>query len=142
VRKLLVPIDSAVLPENLKKYLKEFAIPMEYEVTLLYVIPIDRNLVHGDLIMIHEQNRETFEATAKALLDTVEADLKALGIEHIVKKQLSGDPAHEIVNMAEKGEFHLIAMCTHGMSVPKRLLIGSVTNKVVHRSEIPVMVIR
>jgi nucleotide-binding universal stress UspA family protein len=65
-----------------------------------------------------------------------------MGIEKVQTKQTSGDPAEEIVKMAENEGFHLVVMCTHGMGITKRLLIGSVTNKVVHHSQIPVLTVQ
>ena len=142
MRKLLLPIDSSSVPDRLVDYLKEFVPALDYEVTLLNVIPLDRNLVHGDLIGVYDLNREKFEETAAEMLNIVEATLLAAGITNIKKFHVTGDPAQMIVRTAETEDFHLIMMCTHGMGAAKRLLIGSVTNKVVHHSEIPVIVIR
>lgn len=142
MRKLLLPIDSSSVPDRLVEYLKEFVPALDYEVTLLNVIPLDRNLVHGDLIGVYDLNREKFEETAADMLNVVEATLRGAGITNIQKLHVTGDPAQMIVRTAETDDFHLIMMCTHGMGAAKRLLIGSVTNKVVHHSEIPVIVIR
>lgn len=142
MKKLLLPIDSSNIPDKLKEYLKDFVIALDYEVTLLNVIPLDRNLVHGDLIGVYDLNREKFEETSQQMLDMFETSLRELGIENIKKMHVTGDPAQIIVRLAETEGFHLIMMCTHGMGAAKRLLIGSVTNKVVHNSEVPVIVIR
>lgn len=53
-----------------------------------------------------------------------------------------GDPASTILEIAENQDFDMIIMCTHGMSIVKRFALGSVTNKVVHHSNVPVLVIR
>lgn len=142
MKKLLLPVDSSSVPERLITYLKDFVTCLDYEVTLLNVIPLDRNLVHGDLIGVYDLNREKFEDTAQEMLSLVEAALREAGITNIKKMHVTGDPAQMIVRIAETEDFHLVMMCTHGMGAAKRLLIGSVTNKVVHHSEIPVMVIR
>lgn len=142
MRKLLLPIDSSNVPDRLKDYLKDFVTCLDYEVTLLNVIPLDRNLVHGDLIGVYDLNREKFEETAQEMLNLAEASLREAGITNIKKMHITGDPAQMIVRIAENEDYHMIMMCTHGMGAAKRLLIGSVTNKVVHHSEIPVVVIR
>ena len=54
----------------------------------------------------------------------------------------TGDPASKIMNIAESEDFDLIIMCTHGMSAIRRFTLGSVTNKVVHHANIPVLVLR
>lgn len=142
MKKLLLPVDSSKVPERVMNYLKEFVDALDYEVTLLNVIPLDRNLVHGDLIGVYDLNREKFEETAQEMLDKFEVELKAAGITNVKKMHVTGEPAQMIVRIAETEDFHMIMMCTHGMGAAKRLLIGSVTNKVVHHSEIPVIVIR
>jgi nucleotide-binding universal stress UspA family protein len=53
-----------------------------------------------------------------------------------------GEADRKIVEIAETQDFHLIMMCSHGMGAAKRLLIGSTTNKVIHHSNIPVLVIK
>ena len=57
-------------------------------------------------------------------------------------KETAGDPAVEIIEEAEKGEYDLIIMKTHGMKAKKRFMLGSVTDKVVHHVKIPVLVVR
>jgi len=53
-----------------------------------------------------------------------------------------GDPARTIVELAESGDYDLIAMGTHGRSGFAHLLLGSVTEKVVRRSSRPVLTVR
>lgn len=142
MRKLLVPIDSNTLPDSLKKLLEDFVAAMDYEVTLIYVTPISRNQVHGDLMAFREENEALFEDLAKNMLGEVETELKAVGIDRIQKVHAMGDPAEEILKLAETGEFHSIAMNSRGMGAVKRLLIGSVTNKIVHHAAIPVIVVK
>jgi len=52
-----------------------------------------------------------------------------------------GDPAREIVNYAAECEADLIAMGRHGQSALVGMLMGSVTQKVLATSPVPVMVI-
>jgi nucleotide-binding universal stress UspA family protein len=53
-----------------------------------------------------------------------------------------GDPARTIVDEAERGNYDLIAMGTHGRTGLAHLLLGSVAEKVVRRSSRPVMTVR
>jgi nucleotide-binding universal stress UspA family protein len=57
-------------------------------------------------------------------------------------KEVVGDPAAEIINEAENGDYDLIVMRTHGMKATRRFLMGSVTNKVVHHINKPILVVR
>jgi nucleotide-binding universal stress UspA family protein len=49
-----------------------------------------------------------------------------------------GDPAHTILNYAREHSVDLIMMPTHGYGPFRSLLLGSVTAKVLHDSELPV----
>jgi nucleotide-binding universal stress UspA family protein len=64
-----------------------------------------------------------------------------LGLK-IEVKETAGDPPVEIIEEAEKGDYDLIIMRTHGMNARKRFMLGSVTDKVVHHVKIPILVIR
>lgn len=52
---------------------------------------------------------------------------------------LQGDPAHEIVTLADEGETDMIVMGTHGRTGLSRLLMGSVAEAIVRRANCPVL---
>jgi nucleotide-binding universal stress UspA family protein len=54
----------------------------------------------------------------------------------------TGDPVEQILATAERDKVDLIVMASHGHGAIDRLLIGSVSDRVVRTSRIPVMVIR
>jgi nucleotide-binding universal stress UspA family protein len=53
----------------------------------------------------------------------------------VTRVMLEGDPAKNILQYSKEHKVDLIAMPTHGMSVFRRLLLGSVTAKVLHDAE-------
>ena len=53
-----------------------------------------------------------------------------------------GDPASAILDEAEKGDYDLVIMRTNTMKKRKRFMMGSVTNKVVHHIDKPILIIR
>ena len=55
---------------------------------------------------------------------------------------LEGNPAEEIIDFAEKNDFDLIVMGTHGMTGISRFLLGSVAENVVRHSKKTVLVVR
>ncbi len=76
----------------------------------------------------------------KAVSD-VKENGEAAGVE--VKEILGeGHPSNEIIDFAENNNADLIVMGTHGKSGIDRFLLGSVAEKVVRNSKIPVMVVR
>lgn len=54
----------------------------------------------------------------------------------------TGDPATELIRVAEEGEVDLIAMSTHGHRFIADLLFGTTVNKVRHLVKIPVLLLR
>jgi nucleotide-binding universal stress UspA family protein len=55
---------------------------------------------------------------------------------------LRGIPAERILDYAEENGINLIVMGTQGLTGFKRFLIGSVSEKVLRYSKVPVMIIR
>ena len=55
---------------------------------------------------------------------------------------LDGSPSREIVRYAEREDCDLIVMGTHGRGGIDRLLLGSVAERVVRSSNIPVLTVR
>jgi nucleotide-binding universal stress UspA family protein len=53
---------------------------------------------------------------------------------------VQGDPALEILRRSEESQTDLIVMSSHGRSGPSRWVFGSVTEKVLHASRIPLIV--
>ncbi|NWF52802.1 MAG: universal stress protein [Nitrospirae bacterium] len=76
---------------------------------------------------------EHIERNIKPELDEGEKILKDLGIKVDIGKFISeGDPAHEIVRIAEDEDFSTIIMARRGLSELMEFVLGSVTSKVVH----------
>ena len=50
--------------------------------------------------------------------------------------------AEEINKFTEQNYIDLVVMATHGRSEPRRWILGSVTNKIVHEGNTPIMLIR
>jgi len=53
-----------------------------------------------------------------------------------------GNPYEEIIDLASTQPVDMIVMSTHGRTGPQRLVIGSVTEKVVRTAPCPVFTVR
>jgi nucleotide-binding universal stress UspA family protein len=89
---------------------------------------------------IHERIQER---AGKALQDATGA-LQAAGTPPTEGKVVEGPAAEAILKEAEDGEYDLIVMGSRGVSLDNGYdrLIGSVTERVLHRALCPVLVIR
>lgn len=64
--------------------------------------------------------------------------------EEVVARVLirEGHAAEEIIKQLKTGEYDLIVMGTHGRSGDERALVGSVTERVLSRSPVPMVITR
>ncbi len=85
--------------------------------------------------------REFLETEAKKAVTFVEETGKASGIR-VEPVFLEGHPADRILDFAEQEDMDLIVMGTLGRTGIDRFLLGSVAEKVVRHSKIPVMVVK
>jgi nucleotide-binding universal stress UspA family protein len=88
-----------------------------------------------------ESLREFLESEAKKAVTYVEDAGRAAGIE-VEPVILEGHPADRIMNFAEQEGMGLIVMGTLGRTGLDRFLLGSVAEKVVRHSKIPVMIVK
>ena len=66
------------------------------------------------------------------------ATLKQKGITAKIEV-LSGKPAEEIIKYSKDNNVDLIVMSTHGRSGFSRIVFGSVADKVLRQSEVPLL---
>lgn len=90
---------------------------------------------------LNERYIEQEKANNRNFLDFVELLYQREGIktDTILAE---GDPASAILDEAKKGDYDLVIMKTHTMKERKRFMLGSVTNKVVHHINKPILIIR
>lgn len=80
-----------------------------------------------------EFKKQHIEKIIKPSLDEGEKILRDLGIGmDMAKLIVEGNPAHEILRIAEEKKFSTIIMARRGLSEIIEFLLGSITNKVVH----------
>jgi nucleotide-binding universal stress UspA family protein len=80
--------------------------------------------------------RENAEKDMNDFLATLE--LPASGVSH---RLISGEPASTIVKELQQGNHDLVVVSTHGRTGLAHLLLGSVTEKLVRLSPVPVLTI-
>ena len=81
------------------------------------------------------------ETEADAYLQPLASKLQGMGVKAKVMILDAQDPAAAISETAESEDADLIVMCTHGRTGAERWLLGSVTDRVIRSSGVPVHVI-
>ena len=82
------------------------------------------------------------ESRVRHVKDELAKKLEGEEYAGIETKVLFGDAGHEIAKFAEQENVELIVMPSHGRTGLKRLLIGSVAERVVRLAHCPVLVLR
>lgn len=100
------------------------------EPSLPFPMPMDPKLL-GEL-----------RSLAQARLDRVAEGLRARGVTVVTRVLTGVGPAAVLLDEAGSAPYDLIAMTTHGQGGLRRLLLGSVADKVVRAAPCPVLVVR
>ncbi len=140
-KRMLVPLDGSELAEVVFTYAKELAGRLDIEVILLYVCspalrefaPMHRSYIEHAAEIVMRQSQEVQKKTG---IQPGGRTVEARG-ELVV-----GYPAEEILRYADEGAIDLIVMATHGRSGISRWTMGSVADKVLRASEVPVLLVR
>lgn len=90
--------------------------------------------VHRDQVESAELDR------AQGMLRDIAGRLRDEGVKTEFKATI-GHPATEILRVAEQEKCGLIAMSTHGRNPIGRAILGSVTDRVIHSSTLPVLAV-
>ncbi|MFO8010766.1 MAG: universal stress protein [Dehalococcoidia bacterium] len=140
-RKILVPLDGSELAEKVFTYAKEVAGRLDSDLVLLHVCKSDdaeslnmyRAYVERKAEIIQEQSRAVQSASG---ISSTEKPVDAYSSVEI------GDAAEGILRYAETNDVDLILMATHGRTGMKRWLLGSVADKVLRATSVPVWLVR
>lgn len=139
---ILVPLDGSHLSEQVLPYVRMLAGSFGLPVQLFQAFgPVSEELadpVHGRYL---DAVSASYRNAATDYLNGVKKSLGGIGTP-VTCTVREGRPAHLIVDEAEKTPGTLIAMSTHGRSGVSRWLMGSVTNKVLHATNAPILVVR
>lgn len=143
IRSIVVPLDGSELAESVLPSAVEIAKSLDLEVILCRAYELAASAYYGS-----EDNLPNYDAMLLNLKNEVEgyltdkaASLKQAGLAKVSWIALAGAGADEIVRYTRGHPDALIAMCTHGRSGVRRWVLGSVTERVVRRSEDPVLVV-
>ncbi|MFB6117889.1 universal stress protein [Halosegnis sp.] len=140
--RILVPTDGAPGIERVISHAGELATVHGAVVEFVYVVDsgtVASLPVESSWEGVAEMLREEGESSLASAAETVTDAHPSLEVE---RTMLEGTPAGEVVRYADRSEADLICMGTHGRGGLNRLLLGSVAERVVRASEVPVLTVR
>ena len=136
-RKILVALEHSAADATILTHARGLARLTGAELLLVHVADgwAARNFDQLNLRESEEMKQD------RAYLEDIRAQMAADGFT--VNVQLAkGDPATELIRVAEEGHADLIAMSTHGHRFIADVLFGTTVTKVRHLVKIPVLLLR
>jgi nucleotide-binding universal stress UspA family protein len=151
---ILVPLDGSRFSLHALPYALDLAKRYQARVVLLRVVelstpisgisaPIGLEAGVPDRVVVEEAVRldKLNAQRARRYMKKKLHEVTSQGIE-AVSHVVTGEPFDGIIKTCKKEKADLIVMTTHGKSGLKRAILGSVADKVIRESRMPVMVIR
>ncbi len=149
---ILVPLDGSELSERALPLAQNLAQLSEATVHLIHMISREHELRAGRGIesvqaaeLEMDMARRLTESQlqrGRIYLEQIGSQLSGAGIkietEFAVK---AGDPAQNIIDHVKEHNISLVVMSTHGHGGIRRLLVGSVTDRVIRSCDVPVLVV-
>lgn len=142
MRRFLVPIDSSGNATRALKYAIHLA-QSDPSIELHIVNAHEQPLVYGEVAVYlsEEKAKEMQRRHSEDILNAATELAKAAGVK-FTTEILVGDVPHVLVEYAEEKGCEGIVMGTRGMSAIGNLVMGSVANKVIHLTKLPVTLVK
>jgi len=145
--KALIATDGSEYALNAAVRAKQLLDPA-LQFTLLSVVPPPVMPVGAPVTGIEaapiatpETTEELTEAYKEEAHDTLERTARAMGGQ-VERRVEFGDAAAEICRVAEGEDFDVVVVGSHGSGFMKRVLMGSVSQHLLHHAPCPVLVVR
>jgi nucleotide-binding universal stress UspA family protein len=141
MKSILVPIDGSDPSIRALSFAAQIARSVDAKIDLLYVFDDWNEILASLSIRSGKDLDDAVERVSKKRLDEAVDRAELAGIP-VSRHHRVGHPASEIVTFAEASQPYLIVLGSRGRSTLEQLVVGSVSLKVLHRSQFPVTVVR
>jgi nucleotide-binding universal stress UspA family protein len=140
--KMMITIDGSAYSQHALESVARLAPETKsLEVVLLNVR--DAPLYDGDLPPLDAEAIDLKQCQRQNdLLAGAVAEARRLGLTQVSAHAAQGEPASEIVRLADECGVDQIVMGTHGRGAVGGLFLGSVAQRVVHLSKRPVLLVK
>ena len=135
---ILVALDGSELAERVIEVLQELQLQSVQKIILAHVIPPPESDLEILADRPHIQAEEAPYRYIEKQMETYQASLAVNAEIEIV----SGDPAEEIIRLANIYQANLIVIGCRGLTGVKRIIQGSVSSQVVENAHCSVLVVK
>lgn len=140
IKRLLVSLDGSETSELVMPYAMALSDTFQGEILLLSVPDVPEPTEFGASIDWVESKRAEAETEARKYLDTIVAAVHE-GCPAVRTMVTGSRPASAIVDVSESEGVDMIMMATRGRGGIERLWVGSVTERVVQQTMLPVFLL-
>ncbi len=138
MNKILVGFDGSASSKKALEHAKSLSAKLQASVTLLTVVRLpDFSSSMDEVDEAMEEAEKKVVPMHKEIAES--AQKEGIKIQTVI---IHGHPVEKIINYAQENGFDLIVIGTRGLGGFKKLVIGSVAQKVVTYSKVPVMVVK
>ncbi|MGB9958242.1 universal stress protein [Haloferax prahovense] len=134
---ILLPVDGSPAAEQAIPHVFDLAERYDATVHVLFVVNTTRDnagIIGGTVL-------ETLEQEGRRVVDEVVERGESRGIKTVGAVR-RGAPHETILDYAAEHGAEVIAMATHGRTGVERVLLGSVTERIVRTASVPVLTVR
>lgn len=142
--KILFPTDFSDVSKKAHAYIKQLKEAGAKEVVVMHVIDqreVESFSQHAAREFDVKEVEKKRDQYTREQLKTIKGELQESGFKVKVRTE-RGIPFTEILRVEQEEGISLIVLGSHGKSVVKEMLLGSVSEKVIRKSSKPVLVIR
>jgi nucleotide-binding universal stress UspA family protein len=138
--RILYPTDFSDVSKKALEYCKKLKEAGTKKIIVLHVIEMDPNIekIPANLKQVLEKE---LKKTATKEIEAMAAELKKTGFDVTVRIEL-GSPVKKILKAEEEENVSAIVLGSHGKSNIKEILMGSVSENVIRKSRVPVLVVK
>ena len=141
IKRILFPCDLTANASKILTYVLSLAEKYDSTICLFHVVQ-DLH-AWGALYVPHTSlalDQEKLMEAAERLMDEV-CDEHLQSCPNFQRRIVAGDPADEIMKIMESEQFDLVVLGTHGRKGLEHTIFGSVAEKVVKKSPVPVLTV-
>jgi nucleotide-binding universal stress UspA family protein len=145
-KNILIPTDGSALSRKAAAKGVALAKSLGAKVTGFFAAPPATPITYRNSLPVGfaqpNENAKMIKRTAETHLAFIEREAKKAGVRCEVLHTTNDYPADAILSIAKKKKCDAIVMGSQGEGGLRGLFIGSVTQKVLNQSKIPVLVVR
>jgi nucleotide-binding universal stress UspA family protein len=140
IKKILLPLQGLGDVERVKEFLAHHPFHAEVEIVVFTVVPIPRSIFRAGVSAPESDIQQALES-AEMFIDKAVGELKPTSYT-VTGLVGMGAPAETILEQETETKPDLILMGSHHPSAISRVVLGSASHTVLHRSSCPVLLLR